>query len=347
MCKVGICGHFGKNYNLLNGQTIKTKILTKELKNLLGEKDVMTVDTYGWKYNPIALLIRCYLLMKHCDNIVILPARNGVKVFVPLFLFLNKIFHRKLHYVVIGGWLPQLLERNNLLTIKLKKFDGIYVETHFMIKALQKLGLQNIRYLPNFKRLDILKEDQLVYCTSEPYKLCTFSRVIKEKGIEDAINSVKSINDNLGRIVYTLDIYGQIDENYIDRFEKLIRVSPSYISYKGTVNYNESVQVLRNYFALLFPTYYKTEGIPGTIIDAYAAGLPVIASQWDSANEIIEHGLTGFIYDFELRTELKELLISIAKTPNKINDMKKNCLKKAEEFLPETIINKLIVYLQE
>ena len=111
-----------------------------------------------------------------------------------------------MHYVVIGGWLPQLLERNNLLTIKLKKFDGIYVETHFMIKALQKLGLQNIRYLPNFKRLDILKEDQLVYCTSEPYKLCTFSRVIKEKGIEDAINSVKSINDNLGRIVYTLDI---------------------------------------------------------------------------------------------------------------------------------------------
>jgi len=51
-----------------------------------------------------------------------------------------------------------------------------------------------------------------------PYKLCTFSRVLKEKGIEDAINAVIKVNTDCGREVCTLDIYGQIDENTKMRF---------------------------------------------------------------------------------------------------------------------------------
>ena len=112
MYKIGICGHFGNNKNLLNGQTIKTKILTEELEKQLGEDSIKTIDTYGWKRNPLLLLYKCYLLIKSCENIIILPASKGVKVFIPLFSKMNRIFHRKLHYVVIGGWLPKLLKNN-------------------------------------------------------------------------------------------------------------------------------------------------------------------------------------------------------------------------------------------
>src|SRR5690554_6005885 len=111
--RVGICGHFGKRKNLLNGQTVKTKIITEELIKAFGQQSVKTVDTFGWSSNPILLLVKCFLLIKRCKNIIILPAQRGIKVFAPLFILLNKIFHRKLHYVVIGGWLPELLERKN------------------------------------------------------------------------------------------------------------------------------------------------------------------------------------------------------------------------------------------
>ena len=48
--KASILGHFGENKNLLNGQTIKTKIITEELQNQLGQNQVLTIDTYGgWK----------------------------------------------------------------------------------------------------------------------------------------------------------------------------------------------------------------------------------------------------------------------------------------------------------
>src|SRR5690606_29973646 len=97
-----------------------------------------------------------------------------------------------------------------------------------------------------------------------------------------------------------------IDEKYIGRFEEIKKEFPSYIRYKGSVNYVDSVDVLKKYFALLFPTQFKTEGIPGTIIDAYAAGLPVIASEWDSAHEIIDQGSTGYIYEFMRNSKLEE-----------------------------------------
>ena len=62
---------------------------------------------------------------------------------------------------------------------------------------MEKLGFSNIYILPNCKELKILKENELVYATSKPFKLCTFSRVMKEKGIEDAVNAVEEINKKI------------------------------------------------------------------------------------------------------------------------------------------------------
>ncbi|QWH53347.1 glycosyltransferase [Bacillus mycoides] len=342
MYKVGVCGHFGSKKNLLNGQTVKTKLLTEELRLALGTQDVNIVDTHNWKKNPLKLFLDCYLLIRNCENVIILPAQNGISIFVPLFLFLNKIYKRKLHYVVIGGWLPNLLGEKQKLKNQVSKLDGIYAETNSMIKSLQQLGLNNVQKLVNFKRLDILQKNERCFSNGTPFKLCTFSRVMKEKGIEDAVNVVKNINTSRGQVMFTLDIYGQVEEDYKERFEELQQDFPDYISYKGSVDFDKSVGILKGYFALLFPTHFKTEGIPGTIIDAYAAGVPVIASKWNSADEVITEGITGYIYNFMELSELELILNSVLDVPEKMEDMKGNCLKRAEEFLPEKVISEFI-----
>ena len=43
----------------------------------------------------------------------------------------------------------------------------------------------------------------------------------------------------------------------------------------------------------IFPTRFTTEGIPGSIIDSYYAGVPVLASKWNSFDDVIEDGKTG------------------------------------------------------
>lgn len=125
-------------------------------------------------------------------------------------------------------------------------------------------------------------------------KLCTFSRVLKEKGIEDAIEAVTYINEQNKREIFSLDIYGQIDDAYKGDFMMMQRNFPEYINYGGIIRFDRSTEVLRNYYALIFPTYYEGEGFAGTLIDAMAAGVPVIASDWKYNTEIVMRIQRGF-----------------------------------------------------
>ena len=44
-------------------------------------------------------------------------------------------------------------------------------------------------------------------------------------------------------------------------FTQLEKSFPDYISYGGAIEANKSVETLKSYFTLLFPTYYKRRGL--------------------------------------------------------------------------------------
>ena len=330
MHKAGIIGHFGFGLNLANGQTIKTKIITESLKEY--DSDILTIDAHGGFKAIIPVVLGCIKSLLTCKNVVIMLTENGLKVTVPVLAILNKFFHRKLHYIVIGGWLPKFLDKQDSLKKFLKEFNYIYVETNTMRLALEDKGFCNIVVMPNAKKLDILAENKLVTSTEMPLALCTFSRVMKEKGIETIVEIVKKINESLGKTAFKLDIYGQIDQGQLQWFENLKKSFPEYISYGGVVAFDQSVSVLKNYFALIFPTHFFTEGIPGTIIDAYAAGVPVISAKWESFADVISEGETGFGYTFDDSSELEHILRSCLKKPERVNMLKGNCLRCANAF---------------
>ena len=49
MKRVSVIGHFAVGHDYLNGQTIKTKIVTGELERVFGADQIGTVDTHGGK----------------------------------------------------------------------------------------------------------------------------------------------------------------------------------------------------------------------------------------------------------------------------------------------------------
>ena len=347
MKKIGICGHFAFGKNCLDGQTVKTQIVMNELEKVFGREQIDVLDTAGAKTNIPGQIIQLLKLLKKCENVIILPAHNGVRVFAPILAIANKFRKKKLHYIVIGGWLPEFVQKRRWLAIALKKFDYIYAETKTMKEKLERQGFTNIVLMPNCKYLHILKSEELVFCDAPPYKLCTFSRVMKEKGIETAINAVKIVNEKAGKTVYTLDIYGQIDINQTEWFENLEKSFPEYIHYCGCVPFDKSVDVLRNYFALLFLTHFYTEGIPGTVIDAYAAGIPVICSKWESCGDVVDIGKTGLVYDFDDFNALITLLTEISGNIDMINKLRTNCLDKAKQYTPESVMPFIIGRLNE
>ena len=343
--KACVIGHFGFGKNLLNGQTIKTKIITTELEKIFSANQILKIDTHGGIKVLPRIMVQMIYAFKKCENIIILPAHNGIRIFAPLCVAINKLFNKKLHYIVIGGWLPAFLEDKDRLSDKLKRFHGIYVETSVMKSELEKHNFANVHILKNFKDINIVSAAELSTEYYEPYRICTFSRVMKEKGIEDIVDAVISINEQYGKSVYTLDIYGPIDKEQIKWFENLKSKFPVYITYKGVVQFDKSVGVLKKYFLLIFPTKFFTEGIPGTILDAYAAGVPILAARWESFEDVIDEGVTGIGYTFDDTNSLAESLVNIMKNPQIITEKKKKCLEKANEYIPSKAISALLEYM--
>lgn len=342
MYKVGICGHFALGQELVNGQIDKTKAVYKALADVLGENCITILDTRGWKKNPVKMFLGCRKLIKECEHIIMMPSRGGFKVFPAVFEMLNKGFNRKLHYVVVGGWLAERLEENPKLIPQIKKLDKVYVELEPMKDALERLGCTNAVYMPNLRKTNALNINNLVYSTNEPYKLCTFSRIFREKGIEEAAQAVTHANKALGRTAFTLDIYGKTEPWYDERFKEVCKGFEPYINYKGFVKTDNSTQLLKDYFALLFPTFCEGEGFAGTIVDAFAAGIPVIATDWHYNSYIIRNGIDGLVYNPDKPELLTNILVEAAKKPELLNNMKPDCLERAEHFESDKAIKTLL-----
>lgn len=344
--KIAIIGHFGGNEILLDGQTVKTQVLFRELSERTDWR-IQKVDTYYRHRNLPKLLIQLVSALFTTKDIIIITSQNGRRFFFPILYCFSKFFHTSVYHDVIGARLAKFTEEKPVFKKYLNSFRVNWVETDRLKQDLESVGVNNAVVLPNFKRLRIAEMDQNEGVCTKPYKLCTFSRVMKEKGIEDAINAVKIANEKLEAAVYTLDIYGPIDPEQTEWFETVCASLPSCVKYCGKVHYEDSVDTLKNYFALLFPTRYYTEGVPGTIIDAYAAGLPVIASQWESFSDVIDQGITGYGYTFSDREALTNLLFQIAEMPEMITELKENCLKKATYYLPEKSVEVIVHSIAE
>ncbi len=341
MKKIAIIGHFGADGLVADGQTVKTNILTQELEQVFSTDQVTRISTFGWKKRAIRLFSEAVKATLECDDVILMTDAGGIKVFPWLLLLANFRKKSKLHYVVVGGWLVHTLKKHRFLSACLKRFNSIFVETNAMKNGLESLGFTNLYIMRNCKRLSPLTDEEMPRLFDEPYKLCLFSRIMKEKGVEEAIDSVAVVNEYFGRAVFSLDIYGQVDDKQIAWFEKLSTGFPEGVKYCGVAPFDKSVEILKSYFALLFPTKFYTEGVPGTIIDSYAAGVPVISSEWENFADVIDNGTTGITYSFERPQLLCQILIDIADEPSKILQMKSNCLKKVEEYLPDNALNVL------
>ena len=334
MKKIAIIGHFGNNKELYNGQTIKTKSIHSYLVKEFGEENVVTYDTSGIK-NIIKTVLMIPKVVKETKNVLILPAQRGVKVIAPIISFWNKKYKNKTHYIVIGGWLKQYVEKSKLLKKSLMQFSHIYLELQCMKKDMEELGFNNVEILYNSKQLRIINSKDFVE-QKKPYKLCTFSRVLKEKGIEDAIEVVNRINKDFSETVCCLDIYGQIDEKYKERFTEIMRTFPDYIRYRGIVDPLRSVEVIKDYYLLLFPTLFiKSEGIPGTIIDAMAAGVPVVSSRWIGFVDMFVEKENGVGFEAGNLDDFYQTLLYMIENPEIVKAMKYNCIYKAADYLPE------------
>lgn len=342
MKKICIVGHFNFKGELSGGQTIKTHIISDAIKNNTNNQvKIFKIDTANWKRKNILLMFKILLNFFRCKDVIFLPAQNGIKVFLPLFTVLKILFKVKLHYIVTGAWLANLVKRKHKYVNLLKKIDYIYVQTSVLKNSLCDIGIcKNLVLMPNFKHFDkineVFKKDY-----SYPFKLCVLSRIEEKKGILEAIEVVSKLNESLLEPKCELDIYGPVKKEFEDDFYMSLKKT-NCVKYLGNLHYSKINSVLKNYNLLLFPTKYFTEGLPGTIIDAYSSGVPVLASRWASSSEFIIENKTGLTYEFDNRDDFANKLHYLISKPELIKTMKKYCLNEAQKYHEVNVIKILL-----
>lgn len=338
MKMIGVWGQFGDGGKIADGQAVRTTIITNELCRRYGDSAVKTVNTNAWKKQPFRFLISSISLLRKSEVFIIAPADNGFKVFVPILDFFNRFFKRRILYVVIGGFLPGLLKDKPKYIKMVNRFSGLFVQTENIRKDLKEIGVKKLHILSNPKRLNTLKEEDVKEVIDEKIKVCVFSRIYADKGVEDAIEAVKLANKSLGGNYITLDMYGLVPASYKERLQEILDQNRSLVQYNGIIDYDKTVETLSSYFVMLFPTYYHGEGFPGNVIDAYNSALPIVATDWLYNSDVVLDNKTGLLVPIKNPKALSEAILKLYHDRKLRQTFALNSLRESPKYAPDKVL---------
>ena len=334
--KVLVLGYFGFENNQLDGQTVKTRNIYKMLKSKESSdfQSISYFDTQTFQ-NSKFNLFKVFKLIAKTDLLFYLPAQNNFKYIFPFIYSFCKLTNTKIHYIVVGGWLATHLKSKPLHKWMLSNINGIYPQTRQLTHDLNvDYGLTNVHQLNNFR---MVERPNLKPRSSDLIRLVFMARVHPLKGANTLFKLVEQIKaENIKNV--EIDMYGPIYAQYSQDFQSLL-ANQTIISYKGILQPEEIYSTLINYDLMLFPTQYFTEGFPGSILDAYIAHLPVIATKWKYAEEFIESGNSGVIVDFENEQEFVTETIKLIQNPDLLKQLKRGAMAQSEKYSPEKAWN--------
>lgn len=334
--KVVFIGAIDKGNLATNGETMKNQMLLRRFETLFDK--VVAVDAYQWRKRPW-----CFLQM-----IGALIGNNGAKVVVSasgaashLFNFLYYVPLKKNVYEwVIGGNRAEKIRNGAYNVNVLKSLKKIIVEGECMVRELNKLGLDNVVCVPNFKPVDYVRKEG-VKEGNGVFRFVFLSRVHPDKGVKEIVEACKKLNILGYSDKYCVDFYGPFDTEYQVEFNALIEPYDN-VDYKGYLNLmNDSgYDTLSTYDVMLFPTYWDGEGFPGIAIDAYMSGIPIIASDWSMNNEVVEDGKTGYIIPTHDSEALANKMKRFIDGEFNLALLRKNCLEKAKRYDYRNVVTK-------
>lgn len=141
-------------------------------------------------------------------------------------------------------------------------------------------------------------------------KLVFVGRINSSKGLHLLLQAMSKISSEK----IALDIFGPLsDEQYANEW-KIFSSSIKNVRWMGIIEPSEIVNTLVNYSALCLPSVI-CEMSPLVIQEAYAAGIPVVASNvYGNAEQIID-GKNGWLFNFNDINDLKNKLQQLINDP--------------------------------
>lgn len=315
------------------GESMKNHLFIDRFKEVFDK--VISVDIFKPKKHPFCIAKLILVVLTHHNSPVVLSVstETGYKV-IRLLHFLRC---KNVYYWVVGGIFHELLASGNYKLDYYRNLKAVYVQSPKMVKGLDKLGIRNAIHVNNSKRIDYLPD--INKRNNDRIRFVFLSRVHRDKGCGMIVSCAKRLNEMGFQKRFTVDFYGTISKAFPE-FKDMIEGIDN-VNYNGFLNLTskEGYDKLSEYDMMLFPTYWDGEGFPGVIIDAYIAGVPVIASNWNCNEDVVDDQI-GYIIPHHNEEALFKAMKETIEGRFDLKQMAKNCQARAVEFDNRKVLSK-------
>ena len=257
--------------------------------------------------------------------------------FIPKDLPVITTLHHSIHDDALTpykGWLRTAYHRYWIRHIEhatMQRANKVIAVSQFATQvAQQKVINTPIDVIYNGVDTDLFKPNNHRKENDTPFRLLYVGSWMTRKGVDLLTPIMNNLGDNF-------ELHYTGGENVQKEKYKM----PNNMHDLGRLNKEQVINAIQNADALLFPS--RSEGLPLTVLEAMACGLPIIATYGSSLTEIIEDGENGILCKQDDVAEFSQAAIKLA------NDVafhsycsEKNRLRVMQDFSFKTMCSRYI-----
>ena len=149
-------------------------------------------------------------------------------------------------------------------------------------------------------------------------------RLGQRKGTYDVLDVLKEIKNELAEKQIKVYLCGDGDVDIVKEKVKEYNLQ-EIIGHVGWINKEEKNGIFENTIINLLPSY--NEGLPMTILETMAYGIPNLSTNIASIPEVIKNGETGYMITPGDKKDLKEKLMLLVNDKSKRKEISENSYK--------------------
>jgi glycosyltransferase involved in cell wall biosynthesis len=212
----------------------------------------------------------------------------------------------------ISVFIPKSKVSFRWMQFVLKQCNGMIILSSEWIKINEIAPKTKIILLKNSINLTpYIKLDKSLKEKNGKIKIIYLGHIGVEKGIMDLIQAVKILNDRQ-IIGFEVWIYGEDSHpGELYNAKELVRSLQldKYILFSEPIFGEKKIEVFRAADIFVLPSYH--EGLPVSIIEAMAAGLPIIATRVGGIPDLIDDSKNGILINSKAPIELANAIMTL------------------------------------
>jgi glycosyltransferase involved in cell wall biosynthesis len=264
------------------------------------------------------------------------------------YLLVAKLLRARVVYQVHGGQLPhKFFERSRVLTALLRWSLGlpdlVLVLASVELEAYRAfIPAQRVVTLPNgidcrpFARVPTVRSR-----ADHPFRLVYIGRFAREKGLYEALQGVR-LAAGVGIDARIVMAGEGAEGEKLQAYARALGLGARAI-FIGAVFGDDKVRLLGGADVAILPSY--AEGLPYALLEAMAAGIPVLATPVGAIPDVVTHGIHGYLAPPRDAAAIASAIVALATDRERLSWMSRACRKRVlAAYSIERLARELALY---